>query len=282
MKVIKDPEEMRAYSQKIKRRGKTIGLVPTMGFLHEGHLSLVEAARKKADVVAVSIFVNPAQFGPGEDYSRYPRNLSRDKKLLGNFEVDVLFLPEASKMYPKGAKTWVEVEGLSQKMCGRSRPTHFRGVTTLVAKLFNLAQPDYAFFGEKDFQQQAIIKRMVKDLNLPIEIISLPILREFDGLAMSSRNKYLTAKERKQSPLLYRALCLAKEEIEKGEKNPNKILLRMRSLIGTIPGFRLDYVVIVDPETLEEVKKIRGKVLVALAAHLGKARLIDNMVVAAK
>lgn len=268
---------MQIYAQKAKSHGKSIGFVPTMGALHEGHLSLVEEARKRADVVVVSVFVNPIQFGPSDDFARYPRNLNRDRKLLKNFEVEVLFLPEASELYPEGFKTYVEAEGLSKKMCGRSRPAHFRGVATAVTKLFNIVCPDIAFFGEKDYQQQVIIKQMVRDLNLPVEIVSLPTVREYDGLAMSSRNAYLGSKERKSATILYRALSLAKEEIERGEKDLRKILFRMRSLIGTEPGVRLDYLVMVNPETLEEVKKLKGKVLVALAAYLGKARLIDNM-----
>lgn len=282
MRIIKDPKEMYSYAIKTKCRGKSIGFVPTMGYLHEGHLSLVEAARANADVVIVSIFVNPTQFAPSEDLNQYPQDLKQDKSLLKNFNIDVLFLPEPADMYPEGFKTMVEVKDLSRKMCGRTRPTHFSGVTTIVAKLFNLVLPDCAFFGEKDFQQQLIIKRMVKDLDLPVEIITSPIVREYDGLAMSSRNKYLDAKEREQATIIYKALSLAKQEIEKGEKNSNKIILRIRSLIGTIPKIRLDYVVIVDPETLEEVKSVKGKVLVALAAFFGKARLIDNMVVEAK
>ncbi|MFC1568093.1 pantoate--beta-alanine ligase [Candidatus Margulisiibacteriota bacterium] len=282
MKVIKDPQAMHAYSTRLKRNGKSIGFVPTMGALHEGHLSLVAAARQRSDIVVVSIFVNPTQFGPGEDLRRYPKNISRDKRLLANFDVDVLFLPGAAQMYPKGATTWVEVPGLSGKMCGRSRPGHFRGVATVVAKLFNIVSPDLAFFGEKDFQQQVIIKQMVKDLDLPVKVVSLPIIREFDGLALSSRNRYLKPAERKRAASLYRALCLARKEIEKGESNVHKILTHLRSLLAAVPGLRLDYAVIVDPKTLTEVKKIKGKVLVALAACLGKARLIDNLVVQAK
>jgi len=282
MRIIKDPKEMYSYAIKTKCRGKSIGLVPTMGFLHEGHLSLVEAAQSTADVVIVSIFVNPTQFAPGEDLDQYPRDLKRDQKLLKNFKVDLLFLPDADKMYAEGFLSQVEVKGLSKKLCGRTRPNHFIGVATVVAKLFNIVCPDYAFFGEKDWQQQAIIKRMVGDLDFPTEIITLPIVREYDGLAMSSRNKYLNPKERQQATILYKALALAKESIEKGEKDCNKIILRMRSLIGSIPTVRLDYVVIADPETLEEVKNIKGKVLVALAANLGKSRLIDNIVVEAR
>ena len=277
MREIKCLQEMQSYSRKAKAHGKKVGFVPTMGALHEGHLSLIAAAKQKADVVVVSIFVNPIQFGPSEDYTRYPRSLRKDKRGLKDMGVDVLFLPETSEMYPPGFKTFVEVEGLSRKLCGRSRPVHFRGVATVVAKLLNIVNPDAAFFGEKDFQQQVVIKQMVKDLDLPVEIVSLPTVREFDGLAMSSRNSYLTPRERKSATILYKALCLAKEEVKRGEKDPKRILFRMRSLIASEPGVRLDYAAAVDPETLEEVKKVSGKVLFALAVYLGKARLIDNM-----
>jgi len=281
MREISDVREMRLYSQKAKSHDKIVGFVPTMGALHEGHLSLVAEAEKRADVAVVSIFVNPIQFGPGEDFVRYPRDLGKDRKLLKNFDIDVLFLPKTAEMFPEGFKTYVEVEGLSKKMCGRSRPTHFRGVTTVVSKLFNIVCPELAFFGEKDYQQQLIIKQMVRDLNLPVEIISLPTVREFDGLAMSSRNAYLSPKERKSATILYKALLLAKEEIERGEKDIRRIIFRIRSLIATEPPVRLDYVMMVDPETLGEVKKLKGKVLVALAAYIGKTRLIDNLTVIA-
>jgi pantoate--beta-alanine ligase len=282
MRIIKDPKEMQAIAHKLKGRGKTIGFVPTMGYLHEGHLSLVEAARSKADIVVVSVFINPTQFSQGEDLAHYPRDLKRDEKLLSNFSVDLLFLPEAGKIYGDDYKTFVEVDGLSKKLCGRTRPTHFRGVATIIAKLFNLVSPDFAFFGEKDFQQQLIIKKMAADLNFPVEIISLPTVREFDGLAMSSRNQCLTPKEREHALTLYKALLIAREEIEKGEKNHNKIIMRLRSILGAVPGMRLDYVAIVDPDTLEEVKAIKGTVLASIAVHLGKARLIDNMLIDAK
>lgn len=277
MREISGLGEMHIYSLKAKAHGKTVGFVPTMGALHEGHLSLVAEARKRSEVVVVSIFVNPIQFGPSEDFSRYPRNLRRDKKLLKNFDVDVLFRPEASAVFPDGFRTFVEVEGISKRMCGRSRPTHFRGVTTILAKLFNIVSPDIAFFGEKDFQQQLIVKRMARDLNFPIEIVSLPTVREYDGLAMSSRNANLSPRERKSAAVLYRALSLAQREIKKGEKDINKLLFRMRALIGSEPAIRLDYLYAVDPETLEEVKKVKGKMLFALAGYLGKARLIDNI-----
>jgi pantoate--beta-alanine ligase len=233
-------------------------------------------------VVVVSIFINPLQFGPGEDLARYPRNLSRDKKLLRNFEIDVLFLPDAQDLYPKGFGTGIEVEGLSSIMCGKARPGHFRGVATVVAKLFNIVSPDYAFFGEKDFQQQVIIKRMVQDLDFPLEIITLPTVREFDGLAMSSRNKYLSPRERKAAAILHQALSYAKKDIKSGERNAHKVLLALRNLIRTQPLIKLEYAVMVDPETLAEVKKVKGRVLIALAARVGKARLIDNLLVRTK
>jgi len=278
MQEIRKIKEMRSFSQRVKAFGKTIGFVPTMGALHEGHLSLVTEARRKSGVVVVSIFVNPIQFGPKEDYTHYPRNLARDKKLLKEVGTDVIFVPEVEEMFPEGFKTYVEVEALSKVMCGKSRPTHFKGVTTVVAKLFNIVLPDYAFLGEKDYQQQVIIKQMVKDLNFPVEIITLPTVREFDGLAMSSRNAYLSEKERKIAPILYQALTLAKEEIKKGVRDPQRVIRKMRTLIAQEPAVRLDYITLVHPETLEELKVIRGRVLIALAAYLGKARLIDNLV----
>lgn len=279
MREIKETKEMNLFSRRAKGRGKKIGFVPTMGAMHEGHLSLVAEAKKRSDVVVASIFINPIQFGPQEDFAHYPRDLKRDKKLLKALEIDALFLPEKNKMFPNGFKTYVEVGELSKKMCGRSRTEHFRGVATVVVKLFNIVDPDLAFFGEKDYQQQLIIRQMVKDLNLPVEIVSLPTIRDYDGLAMSSRNAYLDDKERKSATLLYRALNTAKEEIEKGERDPKKITFRLRSLIGSEPSLRLEYVILADPETLEEVKRVKGKTLVALAAHIGKTRLVDNILV---
>jgi len=277
MKIIKDPKQMHDYSLKMKCRGKTVGFVPTMGYLHEGHLSLIEAAKKQAHVVVVSIFINPIQFGPNEDLARYPKNLRRDKKLLKDLEVDALFIPPVSKMYDTKHLTYVEVPELAKKLCGRTRPNHFRGVTTIVAKLFSAVLPDFAYFGEKDFQQQIIIKKMTRDLNLPIKIISLPTVREFDGLAKSSRNEYLKGQERKEAPILYQALSAIKEEISKGETDAAKLLMRLRSRLGRVPHIRIDYAAIVDPETLADVKRIKGQVLVALAVFLGQARLIDNV-----
>lgn len=237
--------------------GKKITFVPTMGALHSGHLSLVRAARKKGDIVVVSIFVNPTQFGPKEDYKKYPRSLSRDKKLLEKCGVDILFYPSVKEMYPEGYSTYVNEERLSKTMCGLRRPGHFRGVTTVVLKLFNIIKPDIAFFGQKDYQQALIIKKMVKDLNLPVKIKVMPTAREPDGLAMSSRNQYLSPAERKKAVLIYQSLL-------------NKRPLR---------GFKLDYYVAVDKNTLEPVKKIKKGTLLAVAGWVGKARLIDNIIV---
>lgn len=277
MRIIKDLAQVQQYSQKARNHGKTVGFVPTMGYLHEGHQSLIVAAREKCDLVVVSIFVNPTQFGPNEDFHRYPRDLRRDRKVLEGLGVDVLFLPEAGKMYPAGYKTYVEVEELTKKLCGKTRPDHFRGVATVVAKLLNLVNPDVAFFGEKDFQQLLIIKRLVKDLDLPVKAVGLPTVREYDGLAMSSRNKYLDERERKAAAILYKTLLFAKEEHGRGEKDSHRLLMRMRSMIGSEPAVRLDYLQIVNPETLEEERQIKGKALVAVAAYVGKTRLIDNL-----
>lgn len=273
---------MHELASNIRVKGKTIGLVPTMGYLHDGHLSLVEEAKKRSDVVVVSIFVNPAQFGPGEDLKKYPKDLARDKALLKSFGVDFLFCPKVNDIYPEGFNTFVEVKDLPDKLCGRSRPAHFRGVTTIVAKLFNIISPTCAFFGEKDYQQQLIIKRMVKDLGLPVEVISLPTVREFDGLAMSSRNNYLSNKQKTSAASLYRALSFARQEIEGGEKGSGKIISQMRALIKKNPGIKIDYLAIVDPQTLRDVKTIKGPALIAIAAYIGKARLIDNILASVK
>ncbi len=270
---------MRAFSRRAKEQGKIIGFVPTMGYLHEGHLSLVEAARAKTDIVVVSIFVNPAQFGPKEDLSKYPRNFKRDKLLLSSFNVDVLFLPSSGAMYPKGFCSYVEVEGISNKLCGRARPGHFRGVATVVAKLFNVVSPDFAFFGEKDFQQQFIIKRMVKDLDLPVQVLTLPTIREFDGLAMSSRNKYLTPEQRRSAPRLYKALLLAREIARRGERSAAKLIAELIHYIKKDPNIKIEQIRVVDPHSLEELKKIKKPALVLLAAFIGKARLIDNLLI---
>jgi pantoate--beta-alanine ligase len=281
MREIRAIGEMRLFSERARFRGKKVGLVPTMGALHEGHLSLVAEARKRSDVAVVSIFVNPLQFGPREDFKAYPRDLRKDRRLLKNFDVDAVFIPEAAEMFPKDFKTYVEVKELSDKLCGGSRPGHFQGVATVVAKLFNIVCPDLAFFGEKDYQQQLLIRRMARELDLPVEIVALPTVREFDGLAMSSRNTYLSPEERSAATALYRALCLAKTRIRAGERDAGKLRSHITALLLNEPKVRIDYISVADPEDLTEIKRIKGKVLVALAAYVGKTRLIDNMVIKA-
>lgn len=282
IKVIRSAREMFKYQRRIKERGGSIALVPTMGALHEGHLSLVAAARQKADHLVVSIFVNPLQFAPAEDINQYPRDLNADKKMLEPFKPLVIFHPTASDLYPEGFETEVQVKSLSKKLCGQFRPGHFAGVATVVAKLFNIVQPDHAFFGEKDYQQQLIIKKLVRDLNYDIHIHTHPTVREYDGLALSSRNAYLTPGERKAAGVLYRALTRAKKDIRDGETDVQKLQFMLRRIIGFEPTVRIQYLSIVDPETLENIKRIDRKVLVALAVHIGKTRLIDNMVISPK
>lgn len=269
---------MRAACRAAKQGERRLGLVPTMGALHEGHLSLIRAARARCAVTAVSIFVNPTQFGPNEDFKSYPRDFERDRKLLEAERVDLLFAPEVEEMYPKGAATWVEVEGMSGKLCGRSRPGHFRGVTTVVSKLFHIVEPDIAYFGQKDAAQVAIIRRMVRDLDLPVEIAVCPIVREGDGLAMSSRNAYLTPEQRKQALALYRALTRIQTLADGGESDPQKLIAAGKSVIAEEAAVRLDYLEIVDQESLAPLPEISSGALVAIAAFLGKTRLIDNIV----
>ncbi|HEY1265119.1 MAG TPA: pantoate--beta-alanine ligase [Terriglobales bacterium] len=254
-----------------------LGFVPTMGALHEGHLSLIRAARGQCDGVAASIFVNPTQFGPHEDFARYPRNFERDCQLLEQEGVDVLFAPSVEEMYPPGAATYVTVEGMSDKLCGRSRPGHFRGVTTVVAKLFHIVQPKVAFFGQKDAAQVAIIRRMVRDLSLPVEIVASPIVREPDGLALSSRNAYLTLPQRKQALVLWRSLRRIEETHEKGECLVPRLIGVGREAFAQEPEARLDYLAIVDPETLDPIARTEGRALVAVAGLIGTTRLIDNV-----
>jgi pantoate--beta-alanine ligase len=253
-----------------------------MGFLHQGHLSLVRSCRKKADVTVVSIFVNPLQFGPKEDFKDYPRDLDRDAQLLEREGVDFLFHPEADEMYPEGYKTIVEVTGLQDKLCGRSRPGHFKGVSTVVLKLFNIVQPNLAFFGQKDAQQALILKGMTRDLNLDVEIRILPIVRDPDGLALSSRNMYLDARERQAALVLTKSLAEAKRVFAKGEREAASIIATMKQLIGQEPLARLDYVEIVDLEKLNPVETIDRDVLVALAVYIGRTRLIDNTILEIK
>ena len=254
-----------------------MGFIPTMGALHEGHLSLVRAAKAKCDLVAVSIFVNPLQFGPSEDLAKYPRTFEHDRELLEKEAVDILFAPTPEEMYPAGAVTYVTVEGLSEKLCGKSRPGHFRGVTTVVAKLFNILEPDMAFFGQKDAAQATIIRRMVQDLNLPVEIVVCPIVRERDGLAMSSRNAYLNPQERKSALALNRALSEVKSRFDQGERNAEHLITVGKKMLLREPAVRLDYLEIVDTSTLDRIEELSSSALVAVAAFVGNTRLIDNI-----
>jgi len=278
MQICATIAEARAASRAALASRQRLGLVPTMGALHEGHLSLVRAARAQCDAVAVSIFVNPAQFGPTEDLSKYPRQFDRDCQLLEKEGVDILFAPSVEEIYPQGAITWVLVEGLSEKLDGRSRPGHFRGVTTIVAKLFHIIQPEVAFFGQKDAAQLAVIRRMVRDLNFPVEIVGCPIVREPDGLAMSSRNAYLNLEERVRALVLQRSLQEARLQFIAGERSTAKLISAAKESFVREPQVRLDYFEIVDPETLDPVERISQKTLVAVAAYVGSTRLIDNMV----
>jgi pantoate--beta-alanine ligase len=277
LKICKTIHEMRAESRAIRGAGKRLGFVPTMGALHEGHLSLVRAARSSSDLVAASIFVNPTQFAYNEDLAKYPRSFERDRELLQGERVELLFAPSVEEMYPAGAVTWVTVEGLSDKLDGRSRPGHFRGVTTVVAKLFHVVQPDAAFFGQKDAAQVAIIRRMVRDLNLPVEIVVCPIVRAADGLAMSSRNAYLDPDERKRALVLQRSLLRAEHLAETGERNAARLVAAGREEIDKESSVRLDYFEIVNPDTLDPLEDISGGGLVAVAAVVGGTRLIDNI-----
>ena len=256
----------------------TVGLVPTMGYLHDGHLSLVRQAREECDHVVVSIFVNPTQFGPKEDLSRYPRDLDRDLSLIQPLGTDLVWIPTAEIMYPPGYQTWVEAESITRPLEGAMRPGHFRGVTTVVAKLFNAVQPQRAYFGQKDAQQAAVIRQMTRDLSYPIEIVICPIVREPDGLAMSSRNVYLDPEQRKAATVLYRSLSAAKEAYEKGERNAEKIRGRMKEVLADEPLAQVQYVSCADYDTLEELETITDKTLLSMAVFVGKTRLIDNFV----
>ena len=277
LKICTTIHEMRATSRAARRAGKRLGFVPTMGALHEGHLSLVRAARASSEVVAASIFVNPTQFGPNEDLAKYPRSFERDCEMLEHEGVQLLFAPSVEEMYAGGAVTWVTVEGLSEKLDGRSRPGHFRGVATVVAKLFHAVEPDAAFFGQKDAAQIAVIRRMIRDLNLPVEIVVCPIVREADGLAMSSRNAYLDAEQRKQALVLHRSLLRVKKLVEAGERSAFNLLKVGREEIARENSVRLDYFEIVDPDTLDPVEDVSEGALVAVAAYVGSTRLIDNI-----
>jgi pantoate--beta-alanine ligase len=278
MEIIVQSKEMQRRAEQQRRQGMTIALVPTMGFLHEGHLSLMREGRKRGDCLVTSIFVNPTQFGPAEDYDRYPRDMKQDLKLIQGVGVDICFTPSAAEIYPDGFQTSVEVERVTRNLCGVSRPGHFRGVTTVVAKLFNIVKPHLALFGQKDYQQLIAIKQMVKDLNLDIEVIGMPTIRESDGLAMSSRNTYLNPKKRKEAARLYRSLLKGKELFAQGERSATTILQEVRRIIEEDKAAVIDYVKICDAHTLEDVEEIKGEAVVALAVKMGKTRLIDNII----
>jgi pantoate--beta-alanine ligase len=278
MKTVTTIAGMKAAVIKARAKGLTIGFVPTLGYLHEGHLSLVRESLKTAGVTVVSVFVNPLQFGPQEDFRQYPRDPERDASLLEKEGVDILFVPEIWEMYPEGYRTSVEVAGLQDKLCGRSRPGHFKGVATVVLKLFEIVRPDYAFFGQKDAQQVVILRRMAEDLNVDVRIRAMPIIRDPDGLAMSSRNAYLSAEERRAALVLAKSLEEARWMFEKGERAAGPIRERLCRTIAGEPLARVDYVEIVDPSSLEPLERIDGEALVALAVYVGKTRLIDNSI----
>ena len=280
VKVIRHPREMMDFSDAARARGERIGFVPTMGFLHEGHLSLMREARRRADIVIASIFVNPTQFGPNEDLSRYPRNFAGDCAMMETVPVDVVFAPEAGDMYPARAQTWVEVTEVTRGLCGKGRPGHFRGVTTVVAKLFNIVKPHLAFFGEKDFQQLRAIQRMVADLNFDLEIVPMPIVRERDNLAMSSRNAYLTPEQHCEALALSRAIAEVREKFP--QLHAPDDIVRMATKILSRPDIAIEYVEVVDAETLEPAASLEAPVLMAIAARVGNTRLIDNVVLSRK
>jgi len=277
MRLIRSIRTMQNSALALKRRGKKIAFVPTMGYLHEGHLSLMRTARRKGDVLVVSIFVNPAQFGPREDFSRYPRNLRRDLALCRRAGADVVFAPAAKSMYPEGYSAYVEETRLSRGLCGARRPGHFRGVATVVLKLFAIVQPDLAVFGLKDFQQSRVIRKMASDLNLPVTILAVPTVREKDGLAMSSRNTFLSPSERKEALCLRRALLRARRMAQAGERDARRIRAAMRRIVEREPSARIDYLKIVAGEDLRSVRRIEPGAMAALAVFIGQTRLIDNI-----
>ena len=278
MEIIALPADMQRWSESARRRGEIIAFVPTMGFLHEGHLTLMREGRKRASLLASSLFVNPAQFGPNEDFSRYPRDFERDCALMREVPVDALFTPEPEVMYPRGSQTWVEVTEMTKGLCGAHRPGHFRGVTTVVAKLFNIVKPHVALFGEKDYQQLRTIERMVQDLNFDVEIVPVPTVRESDGLAMSSRNAYLSSGDRKKALALSGALRAASEALRAGARDPHHLVQAARRSMEDNPDVKVEYIEAVDAKTLEPVERIERAVVVAIAARVGATRLIDNIV----
>ncbi|MBQ4531175.1 MAG: pantoate--beta-alanine ligase [Lachnospiraceae bacterium] len=279
MEIVKTIAEVRVQVKEWKKAGLSVGLVPTMGFLHEGHKSLIERAAKENDRVVVSDFVNPTQFGPTEDLASYPRDLERDAKLCEEAGASILFNPEVEEMYFDDRTTFVNMDGLTKELCGKSRPIHFQGVCTVVSKLFNIATPDRAYFGQKDAQQLAVIKRMVRDLNFDIEIVGCPIIREEDGLAKSSRNTYLSPEERKAAVILSQALKIGKELIEQGETSASKVKTAITEKINTEPLAKIDYVEVVDFNNIEPVENIGDSTLAAIAVYIGKTRLIDNFII---
>jgi len=278
MRFITSIKKMQELSERLRKEGKVISFVPTMGYLHHGHLSLMEEGKKRGDVLVISIFVNPTQFGMGEDYAVYPRDLERDKRLAESVGVDIIFAPTEAEMYPKAYQTFVQVEEVTKNLCGVSRPTHFRGVTTVVAKLFNIVKPQVAIFGEKDFQQLVTIRQMVRDLNYEIEIVGMPTYREDDGLAMSSRNTYLNPEERKAALSLYRSLKRASELLNLGEKRAERIIQEVSKIMEAEELIKVDYIKICDSENLKDLITVDREAIVAIAAKVGKTRLIDNLV----
>ena len=278
MKIIESIDEMQRVSTAARAVGTTIALVPTMGYLHEGHASLMREGRRHGGLLVTSIFVNPTQFGAGEDFTTYPRDMERDMKIAAAAGVDLIFAPAAAAIYPDGYQTFVEVEKLTLPLCGANRPGHFRGVTTVVCKLFNIVQPDLALFGKKDYQQLAVIRKMVADLNIPVDIIGMPIVREADGLAMSSRNSYLSPTERSAALCLSRSIEAVRALYQRGEKDPSILRERVMEEIGAVAAAVHEYVELRDGDTLEEIRKADGRTLLALAVRIGKTRLIDNCI----
>ncbi|MCK9555431.1 pantoate--beta-alanine ligase [bacterium] len=279
MIVVKKIDKMRKEVLAWKKKNKTIGFVPTMGFLHKGHISLIKKARLENDIVVASIFVNPIQFLPGEDFSSYPRSFENDKKICKNEKVNILFFPSAGEIYPLRFSTFVEETDLSLPLCGKDRPGHFKGVTTVVLKLFNIIQPDTAYFGQKDAQQALVIKKMTEDLNISVKVKVMPIVREKDGLAMSSRNSYLSADERRKAPAIYESLKMAEKIIMGGERNALKIKKRIAKAVNSATGGKIDYIEIVCPVSMKALKRVESGALIAIAVKLGGARLIDNIIV---
>lgn len=279
MKIVATINEVRAQVKEWKKQGLTIGFVPTMGYLHEGHASLMKRARAECDKVVASIFVNPMQFGVNEDLDSYPRDLEADARLCEAIGVDLIFHPEVDEMYSEGFCSFVDMNGLTKELCGKSRPIHFRGVCTVVNKLFNIVTPDKAFFGEKDAQQLAVIRRMVKDLNMDIEIVGCPIIREEDGLAKSSRNTYLNAEERKAALILSQTIRLGEQLVRNGVVDSNELVTAMKENIAKEPLAKIDYVEVVSMDTIEKLDRIEGNVLVAMAVYIGRTRLIDNFII---